>query len=114
MVCICLENSNTPCVIHGTTFDVHVISVSPSQNAMLSPNQRGTSWPKRGTPPLESNWRPILKWRMKFSALLAMSCTRSGVVTKSIARCAWRENKRVNPSGQQNCAGHSGALLTDW
>ena len=90
------------------------MSVSPSQNATLSPNQRGTSAPSRGTAPLMSNSRPTLKWRMKFSALLAISCSRSGVVTKSIERCAWRENSRMNPSGQQNCAGHSGALFTDW
>ena len=62
------------------TFDVQVISVSWSQNATLSPNQRGTSAPSRGTAPLMSKVRPTLKCRMKFSALLAMSCTRSGVV----------------------------------
>ncbi len=101
-VCIFPECSNTPCVIHGITFDVHVISVSWSQNATLSPNQRGTSAPSRGTAPVMLNVRPTLKCRMKLSALLAMSCTRSGVVTKSIERCAWRENTRRNPSGQQN------------
>jgi hypothetical protein len=42
------------------------------------------------------------------------SCSRCGVVTKSIVRCACRENTRMKPSGQQNWAGHKGALLTDW
>ncbi len=60
------------------------------------------------------NVRPTLKCRMKLSALLAICCSRSGVVTKSIERCACRANTRVNPSGQQNCAGHSGAFVTAW
>jgi hypothetical protein len=43
--------------------------------------------------------------------LLAMSCTRSGVVMKSMARCAWRENTRMKPSGQQNVPGRTAAMF---
>jgi hypothetical protein len=40
-------------------FDVHVISVSLSQKPIVSPYQRGTSAPSRGTAPSMLNSRPM-------------------------------------------------------
>jgi hypothetical protein len=60
-------------------FDVHVISVSLSQKPIVSPYQRGTSAPMRGTAPSMLNVRPISMLVMKLRATPAMICTISGV-----------------------------------
>src|SRR5690242_15379309 len=49
--CILLENSNSECDFQPWMLLVQVINTSLSQNPMVSPYQRGTGGPRRGTPP---------------------------------------------------------------
>jgi hypothetical protein len=67
------------CVIQPWMFDVQVISVSPSQKPIVSPYQRGTSAPSRGTAPSMLNSRPTWMLVMKLRATPAMICTSDGV-----------------------------------
>ena len=60
-------------------FDVQVISVSLSQKPIVSPYQRGTSAPSRGTAPSMLNSRPTWMFVMKLRATPARICTIVGV-----------------------------------
>src|SRR5215469_3177468 len=112
MVCILLENSNDPCAAQPWMLDVHVISTSWSQKPMVSPYQRGTSGPSRGTAPSMRNVRPIWMLVTKLSATPAVICTIFGVTMTVCGN--WMANeyqRRMNPSGQQYCDGHCGAFV---
>ena len=73
-------------------FDVQVISASPSQKPIVSPNHCGTSGPSRGTTPLSSNSRPMWICVISVFAALRMSRTSSGVTTRlTLAAAVLRE-----------------------
>ncbi len=59
-------------------FDVQVISVSLSQKPIVSPYQRGTSAPRRGTSPSILNSRPTWMFVMKLRATPVKICTACG------------------------------------
>src|SRR5690606_28539206 len=99
--------------------DVHVMSASSSQKPIVSPYQRGTSAPRRGTAPSMRNWRPTLMLVVKLRATPVVIVTRLGVTTKKcglICGCvATVADRRMKPSGQQYCEGHcEAAFTTSW
>src|SRR5580692_11208892 len=53
MVCSWWLNSAAPCEIQPSMFEVQVMSASPSQKPIVSPNQRAMSGPRRGTAHVE-------------------------------------------------------------
>jgi hypothetical protein len=81
MVCSLLENSNLPCTVQPWMLEVQVISASLSQKPMVSPYQRGTSAPRRGTAPLMLKLRPTLMLVMKLRATPVEICTSCGVTS---------------------------------
>ncbi len=95
-------------------FDVHVISVSLSQKPIVSPYQRGTSWPSRGTAPSMLNSRPMWMLVMKLRATPARICTRSGVTMTWCSHTAASCQRRMKPSGQQYCDGHCALFVLPW
>src|SRR5262245_58295325 len=101
MVCILFENSNAPCTNQPWMLDVQVMSTSLSQKPIVSPYQRGTSAPRRGTVPLVSNSRPTWILVMKLRATPSWICTRDGVTMKFHSHVAAACQRRMNPSGQQ-------------
>src|SRR6185312_11722978 len=105
IVCILFEYSNAPCTNHPWMFDVQVMSVSLSQNPIVSPYQRGTSGPSRGVAPLVLNSRPTWMLVMKLSATPAWICTSDGVTSTFHSHVAAACQRRMNPSGQQYCDG---------
>src|SRR6516165_1985620 len=112
MLCILFEYSNAPCTIQPWMFDVHVISVSLSQKPTVSPYQRGTSAPRRGTLPSVLKLWPILIVVMKLRATPARICTTSGVTITFQSHVAASCQRRMKPSGQQYCDGHCAWLST--
>src|SRR5687767_3713057 len=116
MVCILFEYSKPPCTVHPWMFEVQVISVSLSQKPIVSPYQRGTSGPSRGTPgPSILNSRPTWMLVTKLRATPALICTSDGVTTKSHSQVANSCQRRMKPSGQQYCEGHCArSWLPSW
>ena len=92
-------------------FDVQVISVSPSQKPIVSPYQRGTSAPKRGTEPSILNSRPTWIVVMKLRATPVTICTTDGAAMMCHSHTANSCQRRMKPSGQQYCDGHCGAFV---
>jgi hypothetical protein len=74
-------------------FEVQVINTSLSQKPMVSPYQRGTSGPSRGTAPSMLNSRPMWMLVTKLRATAAMICTSDGVT-----RIDWRIGTLNGPS----------------
>ena len=114
MVCILFECSNAACVFQPWMFDVQVISVSLSQKPIVSPYQRGTSGPRRGTAPSVLNWRPMWMSVMKLRATPVRICTIAGVTMMWCSRTAASCQRRMNPSGQQNDDGHIALFVFPW
>src|SRR5687767_15447739 len=101
MACSLFENSNVACTFQPTTFDVQVISVSLSQKPIVSPYQRGTSGPSRGTAPSMLNVRPTWMLVTTLSATPPMICTSDGVTMIDCSQSVDSCQRRRNPSGQQ-------------
>src|SRR5690606_6229665 len=112
------ECSNAACVLQPWMFDVQVISTSPSQNPIVSPYQRGTAGPSRGTPPFGTssmlNSRPMWMFVMKFRATPPKNCTSFGVTSTDCSQSADSCQRRKKPSGQQYCDGHCGLFVWPW
>ena len=83
-------------------FDVQVISASLSQKPIVSPYQRGTSAPRRGTAPVLVELAADVDVRDEVvrDDVLRI-CTTSGVTMTCGRAAAYCAKRRMNPSGQQ-------------
>src|SRR6476646_3266657 len=97
MVCSLSLNSNIECDrVQPCTFAVHVTSVVPSQNPIVSPYHCGTFC---------TCSLPIITCRRKLSAMPDRNCTCHVVaVSWKFPACDGCAHQRMNPSGQQKDA----------
>src|SRR4026208_1238965 len=90
---------------HDWMLAVHVTSVVPSQNPIVSPYHCGTF--------CTCAVLPTITWRRKLSAMPDRNCTFHGVmVSWKLPACDGRAHHRMKPSGQQKDALRCGALVT--
>src|SRR5688572_23291258 len=109
MVWSLLEYSQLEWVNQPWMFEVQVISAWSSQKPMVSPIQRGTSAPRRGTTPDKSNSRPIWTLRMALPEP-PRNCTREGVtMMSSEPGPPGPDHQRMKPSGRQYISDHCAA-----